>query len=156
TANVRFVIATKCRGPTSPFGSGGVTRPPKILKLSSLLGPSNVSSGDGITPVGDCVWGAPSHTKGGCTGAAAAPSSAGSGRPLGFTGFMWRSGGVVSNAAAVPTRSGERADAVACAPPDELVASAATKRHEATSVAATNILRILSSSPLLLRVLTSY
>jgi hypothetical protein len=43
------------------------------------------------------------------------------------------------------------AAAVGCAPPDELATSATTKRHEATSVAATTVLRIVSSSARLLR-----
>jgi hypothetical protein len=46
-----------------------------------------------------------------------------------------------------PHEVGRKGAAVACAPPDELAVSAATKRHEATSVAATTVLRIFSPLP---------
>src|SRR6266850_4163146 len=55
-AKTRFTISTKLFGPTSPFGSGGFTRKPKMLKLSWLLSPSKFCCVDGIAagPDPDC------------------------------------------------------------------------------------------------------
>ena len=61
TAKTRLIISTKWFGPTSPFGSGGFTRKPKMLKLSSLDNPSKVSNGAGMVgAAGFKSWSAPS------------------------------------------------------------------------------------------------
>src|SRR5215510_5108126 len=63
TAKTRLIISTKFWGPTSPFGSGGFTRPPKMLKLSTFDSPSKVSRGAGMVGVGYKTCNAPSRPR---------------------------------------------------------------------------------------------
>ena len=121
TPKTRLIISTTWVGPTSMFGSGGLTRKPKMSKLSWLLSPSN-ELGAGIAAGAEPVWSAASVL---CELSPTGPPGrwrglATSSNPVRLIGVMSRSGFDTSKATAVLNRglSGGAALATAAKTPN--------------------------------------